>query len=63
MAEALEDFTGEGWVRVQGERWRVRIPARVRRGQRLRITSVEGLLLHAEPTRPQPRESDHVLPL
>ncbi len=63
FAEALEDFSGEGWVRVQGERWRAQVRASVRRGQRLRILSVDGLRLKAEPTKPQPRESDHVLPL
>ena len=62
-AEVLFDFTGDGWVRVQGEQWRARVGSPVRRGQRVRITSVEGLLLHAEPTQQQTRESDHVLPL
>jgi membrane-bound serine protease (ClpP class) len=62
-AEALDDFQGEGWVRVQGERWRVKVDGSVRRGQRLRITAVEGLVLHADAPRPRPREADHVLPL
>ncbi|HEV3008840.1 MAG TPA: nodulation protein NfeD, partial [Burkholderiales bacterium] len=31
-AEALEDFDAEGWARVQGETWRVRSNAPVRRG-------------------------------
>ncbi len=43
--EALEDFTGEGWARVHGERWRVRSAAQVRRGQRLRVTAMDGLVL------------------
>ncbi len=63
MAEVLYDFSGEGWVRVQGERWRARVASPVRRGQQVRIASVDGLLLHAEPTQPHIRESDHVLPL
>ena len=46
-AEALEDFDGEGWALVRGERWRVRVPGRVARGTRLRITAVQGLVLHA----------------
>ena len=45
--EALEDIAGEGWARVQGERWRVRAGAPVRAGERLRITGVRGLLLEA----------------
>jgi membrane-bound serine protease (ClpP class) len=48
-AEALEDFDGEGWARVRGERWKVRAAGPVRRGQRLRITGMQGLVLNAVP--------------
>jgi membrane-bound serine protease (ClpP class) len=47
-AEALEDFQGEGWARVQGETWRVRSAATVRRGQRLRVKAIDGLILTVE---------------
>ena len=47
-AEALEDFAGEGWARVHGETWRVRSAAPVRRGQRLRVRSIDGLILTVE---------------
>ena len=47
-AEALEDFASEGWARVQGETWRVRATVPVRRGQRLRVTSIDGLILTVE---------------
>ena len=47
-AEALEDFAGEGWARVQGETWRVRAAAPVRRGQRLRVKAIDGLILTVE---------------
>jgi membrane-bound serine protease (ClpP class) len=43
--EALEDFAREGWARVHGERWKVRSPAPVRRGERLRVTAIDGLTL------------------
>ena len=46
--EALEDFDGEGWARVRGESWRVRAPGPVRRGERLRVTAMHGLLLTVE---------------
>jgi membrane-bound serine protease (ClpP class) len=49
IAEAIEDFTGEGWAHVQGERWRVRVAGPVRRGQRLRVTGMQGLVLDAIP--------------
>ena len=46
---ALEDIDGEGWARVHSETWRVRISGPVRKGQRLRVTALEGLLLDAVP--------------
>jgi membrane-bound serine protease (ClpP class) len=48
-AEALEDFEGEGWALVHGERWKVRVAGPVRRGSRLRITGMHGLVLEATP--------------
>jgi membrane-bound serine protease (ClpP class) len=47
VGEALEDISGEGWARVQGERWRVRSDAPLRAGERLRVTAVHGLVLEA----------------
>ena len=47
-AEALEDFEREGWARVHGESWRVRANAPVRRGERLRVTAIDGLILTVE---------------
>jgi len=49
VGEALEDLQGEGWARVQGERWRVRCAAGLRRGERLRVTAIRGLVLDAVP--------------
>ena len=43
--EALEDFAREGWARVHGERWKVRAAGPVRRGERLRVTAMDGLTL------------------
>jgi membrane-bound serine protease (ClpP class) len=47
--EALLDFDGEGWARVQGEQWKVRSSGPVRRGQKLRVTGMQGLVLSVEP--------------
>jgi membrane-bound serine protease (ClpP class) len=47
--EALEDLQGEGWARVHGERWRVRCAAPLKRGERLRVTAINGLVLDAVP--------------
>ncbi|GIX22250.1 MAG: hypothetical protein KatS3mg121_1033 [Gammaproteobacteria bacterium] len=43
------DFEGEGYVRVRGELWKARSASPVRRGQRLRVTRVDGLRLEVEP--------------
>jgi membrane-bound serine protease (ClpP class) len=48
VAEALEDFDREGWARVHGESWRVRANAPVRRGERLRVMAIDGLILTVE---------------
>jgi membrane-bound serine protease (ClpP class) len=48
FAEALEDFEREGWARVHGESWRVRANTPVRRGERLRVTAIDGLILTVE---------------
>jgi len=50
-AEAVEDFEREGLVRVHGELWSAQSSAPVRAGQRLRISRVDGLVVHVEPTR------------
>jgi membrane-bound serine protease (ClpP class) len=48
LAEALEDFEREGWARVHGETWRTRANAPVRRGERLRVKAIDGLILTVE---------------
>jgi membrane-bound serine protease (ClpP class) len=48
VAEALENFEGEGWARVHGESWRVRANAPVRRGDRLQVKAIDGLILTVE---------------
>jgi membrane-bound serine protease (ClpP class) len=47
--EALADFADEGWARVHGEQWKVRTSRPVRRGQKLRVTGMQGLVLSVEP--------------
>ncbi len=49
--EALDDFEREGWARVLGEQWKVRVPGAVRRGQKLRVIGMHGLVLDVEPER------------
>ncbi len=47
--EALAAFDGNGRVRVHSEDWRARSGAPLRRGQKVRVTGVEGLTLLVEP--------------
>ncbi len=47
-AVALEDFTEQGRVRAFSEDWQARSPRPVRKGDRLRVTGIEGLVLRVE---------------
>lgn len=51
---ALQDFSGEGWIEVRGERWRAHCPVPIRRGQPVRIVSLQGLVLAVEPAETAP---------
>jgi membrane-bound serine protease (ClpP class) len=48
--EALEDFQGRGRVRVHGEVWEATSAFALKRGQRVRVRSVDGLTLDVEPS-------------
>jgi len=48
-AVALADFDAEGFVRAFSENWRAASTRPVHKGQRLRVTAVDGLLLTVEP--------------
>jgi membrane-bound serine protease (ClpP class) len=47
--EALDDFAGSGWIRVHGEVWQAVTKVPLRRGEKVRVRSVEGLVLGVEP--------------
>lgn len=49
VAEALEDFTGEGNVRAHGEVWLARSQVALQRGQQVRVIALDGLTLTVEP--------------
>jgi membrane-bound serine protease (ClpP class) len=48
-AEVFEDFSGKGTVRFGGELWNAMSRAPLRKGQGVRITHIDGLLLWVEP--------------
>jgi membrane-bound serine protease (ClpP class) len=45
----LEDAEAEGWARVRSEQWRVHSDVPLRRGQDVRVTGREGLVLSVKP--------------
>jgi membrane-bound serine protease (ClpP class) len=54
QGEIIEHADGQWWARVHSENWRVRSEAHLRRGQRVRVTGRDGLLLTVEPEGKQP---------
>jgi len=48
-ALVLDDFDGQGHVRLMGERWNARSTQPLSRGQSVRVTAVDGLTLEVEP--------------
>jgi membrane-bound serine protease (ClpP class) len=45
VGEMVEDADAEGFALVRGENWRVRGAGRLRKGQKVRVVGVRGLLL------------------
>jgi membrane-bound serine protease (ClpP class) len=49
IGRALDDFNGEGRVWVHGEAWNARAHEPVRKGQSVRVSSIDGLMLTVVP--------------
>lgn len=49
MAEAMEDFSQKGLVRVYGEIWQASSAIPIAKGMRVRIVEIDGLVLKVEP--------------
>ena len=47
--EVMEDTGGGVFARIHGEMWQVRADVPLRRGQRVRVVSMDGLVLAVEP--------------
>ena len=45
VGEVLEDAPGEGMARIHGELWSVRCAQPLVRGQKVRVTGIDGLVL------------------
>lgn len=51
---ALEDFTERGQIRTRSEIWQARSDVPIARGQRVRVTGIQGLTLFIEPEETTP---------
>ncbi|KIF83863.1 serine protease [Noviherbaspirillum autotrophicum] len=49
QAEVVDVASGGGWVRIEGELWRVACTEPLRRGQKVRVLARDGLLLRVTP--------------
>jgi membrane-bound serine protease (ClpP class) len=47
--EIIDDLQSEGWATIHGEQWRVRSAVPLRRGQLVRVTARQGLVMSVEP--------------
>ena len=47
--EVLDDFAGKGRIRIHGEVWQAATRVPLKRGDRVRVTAVDGLVLSVEP--------------
>lgn len=57
VAEVVADFEGLGTVHVHGERWQARSGIPLKRGQRVSVTGMRGLVLDVQPASPSKEES------
>jgi len=47
--EVIDDFAQEGWALIHSENWKVRSPVPLKRGQKVRVTAINGLVLDVAP--------------
>ena len=47
--EVIEDFAQEGWALIHSENWKVRSTVPLKRGQKVRVTAINGLVLEVAP--------------
>jgi membrane-bound serine protease (ClpP class) len=45
VGEVIDDFAQEGWALVHSENWKIRSPVALKRGQKVRVTAINGLVL------------------
>jgi membrane-bound serine protease (ClpP class) len=55
--KAIESFSGTGRIRVHGEIWQAQTAVSLRRGDRVRVVGVDGLVLKVQPYTPETEET------
>jgi membrane-bound serine protease (ClpP class) len=45
----IDDFEQEGWARIHGEQWKIHSNRPLKRGDRIRVVAMDGLILTVEP--------------
>jgi len=53
IGEALENIKAEGRIRVHSEEWQARSAVPLKRGQKVKVVAIEGLMLTVEPYNPE----------
>jgi len=48
IGQVLEDFEGSGHIHIHGEAWQVKSKLPLKRGDQVRVTSIDGLILSVE---------------
>ena len=49
IGQVLQDFEGSGHIHIHGEAWQVKSKLPFKRGDHVRVTSIDGLILSVEP--------------
>ncbi|HWH47088.1 MAG TPA: nodulation protein NfeD [Burkholderiales bacterium] len=51
QGEVIEDLAQDGWALIHSENWKVRSTVPLKRGQKVRVTAIDGLVLEVAPER------------
>ena len=49
IGQVIDDFDHDGYIHIHGETWQARTLYPVKSGSRVKVTALEGLVLHVEP--------------
>lgn len=58
LGEVIEDFIGQGRIRFEGEVWKAQSEVPVKKGQKVHITAVDGLILSVKPDDKKEQQHD-----